>query len=144
MRRKPRYKTRKAITHMDTHTKLASVYINVTHICIYIYIYMYSYVYIHIHIHIRIRIRIRICICICRVIGFSIFTCASSTAAEEVEKEEKDRLQDPPQYIHIVWEFHIVPGIIRGIYFNIINICHIKNSCIPIHCVIKIIPNNKS
>ena len=106
MRRKPSmYKTQKAITHVDTHTKLASVYMNVTHICIYIYIYVqlciytytYTYTYICIcicicvYIYIYLIVCICICICsvyvyvyvyvyICRVIGFSTFTCASSTA----------------------------------------------------------------
>ena len=56
MRRKPRYKTRKAITHVDTHKKLASVYMNVTHICIYIYIctamYIYIYIYIYVYVYV--------------------------------------------------------------------------------------------
>ena len=51
----------------------------------------------------------------------------------------------PPPWHHHPQHGHPPPhpGIVRG-QMDIINICHVKNPCVPMRCAVKIIPNNKS
>ena len=41
------------------------------------------------------------------------------------------------------WSSSTSSGIVRG-QMDIINVCHVKNPCVPMRCALKIIPNNKS
>ena len=48
-----------------------------------------------------------------------------------------------PECGHTVSETHVAPGIVRG-QMDKINVCKVKNPCVPMRSTVKIIPHDKS